>query len=437
MHPVVIIGGGLSGLSTAYFLSKVGLPITLIERDSRLGGLIHTDYIDGFLIENGPDSWINQKPWARELAQELGLGNELIGCNDALRGTLIWKRGRFIRMPEGMRLMVPSEMSTLIRSPLLSLAGKLRASKDLFYHRPPEEEERSVAKFIRDHFGQEAVDYLAEPLLAGVYGGDPEKLSASSVLPQFVEWECKYGSLIRAARNEPLKSSGPIFGSMRRGLGALVEALVAQTRMNVIRGAAEKLEKGWRVRVNGEWLDASHVVVACPPETVLPNLFPPVEYSSSTVVALAFNREAVPHPLDAFGFLVPKRERKSVTACTFVGSKWPDRVPEGKALLRCFVTGNVSDVRGELAEKLGIRAEPLFERIWPWPNSMPQYTIGHAARIELVEGMLRDLPGLHLAGNSYYGIGMPDCVRLARVIAERIANECLRGSSATNPGASA
>jgi oxygen-dependent protoporphyrinogen oxidase len=226
MLPVTIIGGGLSGLSTAWYLSKAGIPVTLVE-PGPLGGLIHTDHIDGFIVENGPDSWINQKPWARELAEDIGLGGELIGCNDALRGSLIWRNGKFFRMPEGMRLMVPAEMTALARSSLLSVPGRIRAARDLFYRPKPDQEERSVAEFVRDHFGQEAVDYLAEPLLAGVYGGDAERLSASSVLPQFVEWERKYGSLIRGAQKERVKSTGPVFGSLERGLGSLVDALVA------------------------------------------------------------------------------------------------------------------------------------------------------------------------------------------------------------------
>jgi protoporphyrinogen/coproporphyrinogen III oxidase len=509
MHPVVVIGGGLSGLATAYYLNRAGIPVTLVEPSERLGGIIHTDRIElptgeVLLVENGPDSWINNKPWAKDLAREVGLGDELIDCNEPLRGTFIWKSGRFHRMPEGMKLMVPSSMGVLARSSLLSPLGKLQAGKDLLYRYKPDAEERSVAQFVRDHFGQEAVDYLAEPLLAGVYGGDAERLSASAVLPQFVEWERKHGSLIKASQLEGRKGEGKkegaLFGSLSRGLGSLVDALVANTfapdsalggdsgasasayvepepaslprserssgwsggaserhsraatqmedqpqartesghhpksmsgNARLVHGTVDKLEKGWRVRIRthhsdgSEWLHASAVVVACPPHRVLPDLFPAIEYSSSTVVALAYKRSDVKHPLNAFGFLVPKLERKNVAACTFVGSKWPNRTPEHIALLRCFVGGTLAPtnsqlVKDELREKLGITAEPLFERVWPWPNSMPQYTIGHAQRMEIVEGMLADLPGLHLVGNAYQGVGMPDCVRMAQQVAKRI-----------------
>ncbi|HYZ84023.1 MAG TPA: protoporphyrinogen oxidase, partial [Bryobacteraceae bacterium] len=345
--------------------------------------------------------------------------DQLIGCNEPLRGTHIWKGGRFIRMPEGMRLMVPSEMSTLLKSPLLSWPAKIRAGKDLLF-KPKEVDERSVAEFVRDHFGQAALDYLAEPLLAGVYGGDPDKLSASAVLPQFVEWERKYGSLIRGARKQPVERKGPTFESLACGLGSLIDALVGQTKMEVIYAAPEKIEKGWRVKVNGAWIDASHVVVACPTEHVLPNLFPPVEYSSATVIALAYRAEDVPHPMNGFGFLVPSKERRTIAACTWVGSKWPNRVPVGKVLLRCFATENVGAVRSELKQMMGITAEPLLQRVYPWPKSMPQYTVGHGQRVEIVEGMLRDLPGLHVVGNAYHGVGMPDCVRMAKQVATTI-----------------
>jgi Protoporphyrinogen oxidase len=204
-------------------------------------------------------------------------------------------------------------------------------------------------------------------------------------------------------------------------MGSLIDALRQQTQATFIQGAVEKVEQGWRVRVNGEWIDTEHLVLACRTTAeILPNLFPVVPYSSSTVVAMAFRREDVAHPMKGFGFLVPRRERRSVAACTWVQEKFENRAPEGTVLLRCFVTGNISDVPGELREKMGITAEPLFRRVYPWPNSMPQYTVGHAQRVHVVEEMLKDFPGLHLVTNALHGIGIPDCVRLARSVAEQI-----------------
>ncbi len=421
MNQVVIIGGGISGLATAYYLSKAGIPFKLIERDT-LGGIIRTERICGCVVEHGPDSWVSAKPWARELAVELGLGDQIIGSNDHLRATWIWKGGKLVRMPEGMRLMVPVQLGPILRSGLIGLGGKLQILREQFRRPLHRDDDVSVAKFIGGHYGRDVVDYLTEPLLAGVFGGDPNEMSAQAVLTKFVEYEENYGSLTKGARQAPEPSQGPLFSTLRDGLGSLVDALVARVGSSIIRGTVDRVEKGWRVRVDGEWIEASRVVVACKTQNVLPDLFPPVEYSSSTVVALIYKRSDVPHPLNGFGFLVPKIERRSVAACTWMGTKFPHRVPEDKALLRCFVSGNVGDVRSELTQKMGITAAPEHERVIPWPQSMPQYTVGHKKRVELVEEMLKDFPGLHVVGNAYYGVGIPDCVRMAKQIAGRIAD---------------
>jgi oxygen-dependent protoporphyrinogen oxidase len=420
MRPVVIVGGGISGLSTAYFLSRAGIPVTLIEREPKLGGLIQTEHIDECVVEAGPDSFITNKPWARELIDDLGMSGEVIGSNDDRRATYIWKRGQLIRMPDGLTMMVPGKIGPMLTTPLLGWGAKLHAVGELFRRPAKNPPDRSIAEFVTEHYGSEVLDYVAEPLLAGVFGGDPKELSAASVLPKFVEWEAKYGSLSRAARQEVKPSGEPIFTSLRNGMGSLIEALQQQTDATIIHGTVDRIEQSWRVRVNGDWIDTDHLVIACRTAEVLPNLFPAVTYSSSTVVVMAFRREDVAHPMNGFGFLVPRRERKSVAACTWMQEKFANRAPSGTVLLRCFVTGNISDVPKELREKMGITAEPLFRRVYPWPNSMPQYTVGHAQRVHVVEEMLKDFPGLHLVTNSLYGIGIPDCVRLAKSVAEKI-----------------
>ncbi len=420
MNPVVIVGGGISGLSTAYYLSKAGIPAKLIERQPRLGGVLQTEIVDGCVVELGPDSFINAKPWARELIEELGIGDQLIGSNDHLRATYIWRGGRLIKMPEGLTLMVPAKFGPVMRTPLLGWGSKLRMIAEILRRPVNQQDDRSVAAFVKDHYGQEVLDYLAEPLLAGVYGGDANELSAASVLPKFVDWEAKYGSVSRGAMKDFGKSPSPLFGTLKGGFGQLISELARRTPVEIIHGNVEKIERGYRIRVDGDWIEASQIVVACKPSLVLPDLFPPMTYSSSTVVALLFNRSEVAHRLNGFGFLVPKKERKSIAACTWVGTKFEHRVTSDKVLLRCFVNGNVKDVLPELREKMGITAAPIFERVVPWPDSMPQYTVGHAQRVELMEAMLKDLPGLHLVGNAYYGIGIPDCIRMAKQVAERI-----------------
>jgi oxygen-dependent protoporphyrinogen oxidase len=283
------------------------------------------------------------------------------------------------------------------------------------------ERDRSISEFVTDHYGREVLDYIAEPLLAGVYGGDPSQMSTLSVMPMFGKWEAKYGSLTRAARKEARGGKGPLFTTLKSGLHRMVEELVRAARPDVIRGSVDKVEKGWRVRVNGSWIECDHAVVACRASNVLPDLFPEIAYNSATVVAVGYRKTDVPHSLPGFGFLVPRVERKHLAACTWVGHKFYHRVPDDKVLLRCFMAGTATDPLPEIREKLGITAAPLFVSVAQWPASMPQYAVGHADLVKIIEEMLRDLPGLHVVGNAYHGIGMPDCIKMGRQVAERIA----------------
>jgi oxygen-dependent protoporphyrinogen oxidase len=418
---VVIIGGGISGLSTAYYLSKAGIRATIVERAPRLGGVIKTESIDGCIVEGGPDSFVTVKPAARELATELGLAGELMGSNDSKRATYIWRGGRLIRMPDGMTMMVPGKFSPMVTTSLLSWPGKIRAGFDLFWRPTRIERDRSVAEFVREHYGNEILDYVAEPMLAGVYGGDPREMSIGAVMPMFLRWEAKYGSLTRAARAEVKGSKSSLFTTFKSGMQTLIDTLVDRLRPEVVQGEVETLERGWRVRVNGDWLEADHVVVACRPAGVLPDLFPPIRYNSAAVIAIGYRRADVPKPLAGSGFLVPAVERRGVSACTWVNNKFDFRAPEDKVLIRLFTNGGAVDWRSEVAEKLGITADPLFVRDNPWPLSMPQYNVGHQAVVKLIEEIVADLPGLHLVGNAYSGIGIPDCIRMGKQAAGRIA----------------
>ncbi len=448
---VVIVGGGVSGLSTAYYLAKAGISVTLIERRPRLGGVVQTERINGCVLEAGPDSFIAVKPWALDLIRELGLADDVIGSNDHLRVTYVVKRGKLVPLPDGLMMMVPTRILPMVSTPLLSWATKIRMGLELFRSaQTAPAADRSVAEFIRGHYGTEAVDYLAEPLLSGVYGGDPEQLSAASVLTRFVELESKYGSLTRgvlAARKASAgktESGGTLFRTLKNGLGQLVDVMSASIgdRMQVIHGEAESVEPGYRVRVNGEWIEAAHVVLAAQAYEAgdlvrgfaaeLADQLCAVPYSSSMTMALGYDKRELGHPLNGFGFLVPKKERKRLVACTWVGTKFSHRVPEDLAVLRCFLGGTddsalketddalVAAVLEDLHGLMGISAKPAFQQISRWPRSMAQYTVGHQRRVERIEELVRDLPGLHLAGNAYYGIGIPDCIRMGKLAAERI-----------------
>lgn len=454
MRAVVIIGGGVSGLSTAYHLSKAGIPSTIVERRPYLGGVVRTDSAHGCVLEAGPDSFLAAKPWALELMRELGLASEVIGSNDELRVTYVVKGGKLLPMPDGLMLMVPTRILPMVSTRLLGWPTKFRMGWEVF-RRPGNapSEDRSVADFIRDHYGEEAVDYLAEPLLAGVYGGDPEKLSVASVLNRFVELEEKYGSLSRgvlAERRKMRRKEGnpPLFQTLRGGLGKLVNTLVSAAghSMNVIEADALAVERqagGYRVVLSDGSLDARHVILACqaheasgvirPLDGPLADLLAAIPYNSSITMSLGYEKSTFDCRLNGFGFLVPKRERKRVMAGTWVGTKFAHRVPEDKVVLRCFLGGDssaslqesddalVETVREELRDILGLHSQPMFWRVARWPRSMAQYIVGHQKRVEEIEARLSGTPGVHLVGNAYYGIGVPDCVRMGKQVAERIA----------------
>jgi oxygen-dependent protoporphyrinogen oxidase len=429
---VGIVGGGISGLSCAYYLGKAGIEATVF--DPAPGGPIGTVVVEGCILETGPESWLAAKPWAEQLIRELGLGDELTGSNDAKRRTYVLRRGSFVILPEGLQMVVPTRALPVLKSELFGWHTKVRMGLEI-YRNPKAMPDRSVAAFVEDHFGAEAVDYLAEPLLAGVFGGSPQELSAASVLPKFVEYEQRYGSVVVGTFREKRKAAGgPVFKSLRRGLGTLIEAL--RDRVQVVPERVDSIvrtENGWRIEANADWHEFDRIVLACganrsvpliaPVDDLLAELLSTIPYTGSSIWTFGYRREDIRHPLDAFGFLVPKAERGAVMACTWLGTKWPGRVPEDKAVFRCFstdpdVTREAS--QAELHRLMGITAQPIFAVNHRWPDSMPQYTVGHSFRVADIEARAGEIPGLHIIGNAYNGIGIPDCVRNARQVAEAI-----------------
>ena len=429
---IAVIGGGISGLSCGYYLTRAGHD-TLVF-DPAPGGPIGSITLEGCILETGPESWLAMKPWAEQLIRELGLGDELMGSNDAGRRTYVLRHGQFVTLPEGLQMVVPTKIRPVVESRLFFWETKFRMAIEMF-RSPKAMPDRSVSEFVGDHFGEEAVAYLAEPLLAGVYGGSPDDLSAASVLPKFVEYEQRYGSVVVGTLRDKRKPSGQsIFKTMRHGMGTLIDTLIG--RVNLIRARVESIapvESGWLVFAEGQWHPFDHVVLACganraapltaPTDPRLSALLGAIPYTSSSIWTFGYRRSDVPHPLDAFGFLVPKPERRAIMACTWLGTKWAGRVPDDKAVFRCFSTDPDVSREAALADLnhlMGITAEPIFALNHRWPDSMPQYSVGHTARVAEIDARASAIPHFSLIGNAFYGIGIPDCVRSAQKAAERI-----------------
>jgi len=454
----IIVGGGISGLSAAYEFAKAGQPAILLEARPRLGGVIETERVEGCVLEGGPDSFLAAKPAGLELIREVGLGPEVIGSNDSSRVTYLVRGGRLVPMPDGLMMMVPTKILPMVTSPLLGWGTKVRMGLEYFRHPPVQKmPDRSVADFITDHYGRETVDYLAEPLLSGVYGGSVDRLSVNSVLSRFVDLEHKYGSLTRgvlharrlaaAQRKASGKGAPALFQTLKGGLAQLTDELESRIRgkIDIRQATVEGIEttpQGFRVRASGEVLDAASVILATPAwaagallrdvDPRLAGLLEGVEYSSSATLAIGFRRSDCGPIPPGFGILIPACERKLLVACTFIGAKFPFRVPDEIVVIRCFVGGagqegvlDLDDremlrrIQDELQGLLGWTAQPLFTRVARWHRAMAQYTVGHEARLASIREQLAGLPGLYLAGNAYEGIGVPDCIRTGRQAASQ------------------
>ncbi len=460
MKRIAIIGGGISGLSAAFTLEQArrggaSLEYVVYESSPRLGGVLVTEHVDRCLVEAGPDSFISEKPWAADLCRKLGLGDQLIGSNDADRKTYILVNGRLIEMPDGLMFMVPTKILPAVTSPLFSTRTKIRMAQEWFHPPHKANGDETVAALVERHYGTEMVERLADPLLSGVYGGESAQLSVRAVLPRFAEMEASYGSLGRAmlAARKKMKaaSNGPVrslFTSLRNGMQQMVDALLAELPADSLQASA--LVQTVKLEESGDWLVSAGynsdgfdaVIIAAPAQatgTLLQLASPElaaelraIPYSSSVTVTLEYDKDVRAALPPGFGFLVPRTEGKRMLAATFVHSKFPHRAPEDRALVRCFLGGSRDEdvlsfsddqilhlVRGELRQILGIVAEPLFVRVYKWRASMAQYGVGHLERLDRIEQIRQKLPGLALAGNGYRGIGVPDCVRSGQQAADQ------------------
>jgi oxygen-dependent protoporphyrinogen oxidase len=471
---IAIVGGGIAGLAAAYELEKsraVGAPVeyALFEAGPRLGGSLASEVVDGVLLEQGPDSFLTEKPAAIELCRELGLEAELVPSNDAARKTHIVVHNRLLTLPDGLMFLVPTKLIPTALSPLFSFKAKLRMAMELL--RPPlpgNQPDESVAALIERHFGPEMVDRLADPLLSGIYGGDAAQLSARTVLPSLVRMEEQYGSLTRgmlaAHRQMRARAKGPaprgqsggtaIFTSLRGGMQQLIDALVARLdparlHLNTPVSAIQEVAGGWRVSTN-HTSDLYNAVIMAAPAWAAGVLLSPVDaalgeelsaipYSSCITINLVYDEAKIGRLPEGFGFLVPASEGRAMLAATFVHRKFLGRTPPGKAVLRAFLGGMkneallaesdetlVSIARREFDEilgepVLGLDVEPERAQVSRWRRAMAQYSVGHQQRKQRIAERVTALPGLRLAGNAYDGIGIPDCIRLGRQAARELA----------------
>jgi oxygen-dependent protoporphyrinogen oxidase len=469
---VVVIGGGLSGLTTAYAVIREAnregraLRLTLLEASPRLGGNIQTERSDGFVVEAGPDAFVVTRPQALHLCEELGLGPRLIETIPENRRVYVLRHGKLTLMPEGLVLGIPSRIRPFLSSPLLSMSGRLRALREVVERKIDAGGDISVGEFLEGRFGREMVDVVLEPLLGGIYAGDAYRLSLRSTFPDWFKDRNRGASLLRSARAElKTKRKKPVprspFRSLVSGMGELIDTLAERIGSGVIRrksqvSAVLREGRGYRVKLSDGELAADHVVVALPSRVAadvlascdaeLASELASIEYASTATVCFAYERAQIARPLDATGFLVPKSEGRRITAATFISSKWPGRAPVGHALLRAFVGGShdeatpslgdaelIAVVRGELEELLGIKGAPRFAKVFRYPKASPQPLVGHADRVARVRARVEALPGLHVIGNAYDGVGIPDCVRLAEQTAAQIRAQRGGGRSSTPP----
>ncbi len=448
MPDVVIIGGGISGLAAAWELQQHGVSYTLLEASARLGGKVVTEYTDGFILEAGADSFLTTKPWAWQLCREIGFADQLIETNPDKRAVYVYRAGRLHLYPRGMRLIVPLDTDAFLETELLSEAGKQRMLAETLV--PPRRDlaDESLADFVRRRFGDEALAVFGDSLLSGIHVADPEVLSIAATFPDYPRLEREYGSVIRGMHlAPPPQSSTPMpksaFVSPRAGMDALVQAISAkltgEIRLNTSVSCVNAkgsllLEGGERLFSKGILITTPSSIASCLVEPISAELsarLSAFKFNSSGTVSLGFRAADLEHPLEGYGFVVPRSEPTQITACTWSSSKLAGRAPEGYALLRVFVGGAgreadlaLSDAdlirlaRAELQAILGIQAEPVIVRVYRWRSASPQYEVGHLDRVAEIKGLCP--PWLALAGCGYEGVGVPDCVRQGRAAARQI-----------------
>ncbi len=475
---MVVVGAGISGLAAAHRLTELApdWSVVLLESADRPGGVLYTERCGGYLLEHSADSFLSNVPEAMALCRRVGL-EDLVGTRPEARRAYVVRRGRLLAIPEGFSLMAPMRVWPLLATSILSWRGKLRVLGEWFV--PPRRDgvDESLAEFACRRLGREAFERLVQPLVAGIYTSAAERLSMAAALPRFVELERNHGSVARglrrearaararralggASRSDPgaavqgrddAHSAGARYGlfvAPRDGLSSLVSAVAARLPPDALRlrTRVEQLhrnERHWELELQGGTRLAADALVLAVGAPEAARLLAPVhaaiaaelgaiEYAGTTLVLLGYARDAFPQVPQGSGFVVPAIENRRILAASFASEKFPRRAPPDRVLVRVFVGGatqpellELSDeevaslARAELAELVGIRGEPELVRVVRWTRQMPQYHVGHLARLERIKTHLAELPGLLLAGNAYHGVGIPHCIRSGEHAAEQ------------------
>jgi oxygen-dependent protoporphyrinogen oxidase len=454
---VIIVGGGISGLSALHFLKnqKPDLRTKLFEADQRVGGTIGTDHVDGFSLDWGPNGFLDREPLTLQLCRELDLSEQLEQANDNVTNRFILRNGKLRPVP-----MSPPKFLT---SDILSVRGRLRVLLEPFAPGPNGNQDESIYDFARRRIGQEAANYLVQPMVSGVYGGLADQLSLESCFPIMKTMETKYGSLVKAmiARKKQSKASdrgrgGPAgpggwLTSFRGGLNRIIERFEERYADHIVTGngavSIDRVNGKYNVALqDGSTVVSNHVVIAAPAykaseltrelSSSLTEALKAIPYAPISVVCLGYLAEKVKRDLDGFGFLVPQKEHRRVLGSIWTSSIFEARAPQGYVQFRTMVGGDgdhdsarlsekqlVDLVKSDLADIMVIKGEPTFHKVYRWTHGIPQYRIGHRKLMETMARALDSLPGVHITGNAYYGIGLNDCVRLSHQVAGQVIRE--------------
>ncbi|MDO8723080.1 MAG: protoporphyrinogen oxidase [Syntrophales bacterium] len=452
MKKIAIVGSGISALACVVNLKEKGFDFTVFEKENSAGGKLVTEKIGDLTIEGGPDSYLPEKFWSVELIKKVGLAGEMLCSNDEFKGTFIYSGGRLHPLPEGVMLMVPTMIMPLTKSSLISWPGKIRMGMELFVPPRKDLKDESLAEFVTRRLGRECLEKIAEPLVAGIHTSNPDNMSVLATFPRFVEMERKSGSLIKGMidavkKMPPQNASGTpsshkmtYFMSLKGGMQELVRGCVSfigEERVKTGTAVVSVVKRDNRYSLtfgDGSTADFDALALAVPSyaaEDILKSAdkelcgrLSLIEWSSSATISIAFRKDDIKKPLRGFGFIVPRVENRRVNACTWSSVKWSHRAPDDRVLIRSFVGGGhheelvslgdkelLSIVLEELGEIAGIKAEPVFFKIYRWFRGMPKYTVGHLERIAKIDEKLKEHQGLFLIGCSYRGIGMGDCVK--------------------------